>query len=44
MRFSIFLITVIMLSLALLYVLGDRRQPEARLITQDIELNGREQP
>lgn len=41
MKFLLFLLTVIILSLAVLYVLGDRRQPQTRTITQEVELPAR---
>ncbi|MEO0699958.1 MAG: hypothetical protein AAFY81_09640 [Pseudomonadota bacterium] len=41
MRFVIFLLTLVVLSLAVLYVLGDRRQPQSVPITQEVELNAR---
>lgn len=44
MRFFVFLLTLVILSLALLYVLGDRRQPQSRTITEDIDLSRPEQP
>lgn len=42
MKFALFLLTLIVLSVALLYVLGDRRQPQTRTITQEVELEARE--
>ncbi|MCQ8184378.1 hypothetical protein [Parvularcula maris] len=41
MKFAFFLLTLIILSVALLYVLGDRRQPQTRTITQEVELQAR---
>ena len=37
MRFFLFLVTLAILSLALLYVLGDRRQPQTRTMTEPVE-------
>jgi len=37
MRFLLFLLTLAVLSVALLYVLGDRRQPQTRTITDEVE-------
>jgi hypothetical protein len=44
LRFVIFLLTLVVLTLALLYVLGDRRQPQTRTITQEVELPARQAP
>ena len=41
MKFAVFLLAVVVLTVALLYVLGDRRQPITRTITQEVELNAR---
>jgi hypothetical protein len=41
MKFLLFLLTLIVVSVALLYVLGDRRQPQTRTITQEVELQAR---
>ncbi|MFC3302816.1 hypothetical protein [Parvularcula lutaonensis] len=41
MRFISFLVTLLILAVVLLYVLGDRRQPETRTITQEVELDAR---
>jgi hypothetical protein len=40
-KFALFLLTLILLSVALLYVLGDRRQPQTSTITQEVELQAR---
>jgi len=41
MKFVVFLLTLLILSIAVLYVLGDRRQPVPRTMTQEVELNAR---
>jgi hypothetical protein len=41
LRFVVFLLTLVVLSLVILYVLGDRRQPQSRTITQEVELEAR---
>ena len=41
MKFFAFLLVVVVLSVALLYVLGDRRQPVTKTITQEVELGAR---
>ncbi|MEM9839126.1 MAG: hypothetical protein AAF830_08220 [Pseudomonadota bacterium] len=38
MRFLVFLLTLLVLSLVLLYVLGDRRQPQSRTITEEVPI------
>ena len=38
MRFTLFLVVLVILSLALIYVVGDRRQPTLRVIEQDVPL------
>jgi hypothetical protein len=37
----VFLLTLVVLSVVILYVLGDRRQPQSRTITQEVELEVR---
>ncbi|NNU14865.1 hypothetical protein HK107_00830 [Parvularcula sp. ZS-1/3] len=41
MKFLAFLLTLVVLTVALLYVLGDRRQPQTKTITQEVELQAR---
>ncbi|WP_156032564.1 hypothetical protein [Parvularcula oceani] len=42
MRFFLFLLVLLVLTLVMLYVLGDRRQPSQRVIEQEVELQARE--
>ena len=39
-KFTLFLVVFFVLAVILLYVLGDRMEPETRQIHQEIELNG----
>lgn len=39
MRFLLFLVVLLIMTLILLYVLGDRQQPQRRTVTQEVELS-----
>ncbi|MGV6820573.1 MAG: hypothetical protein ACWA5T_08770 [Parvularcula sp.] len=41
MRFTLFLIALIICTLVLIYVVGDRRQPSVQVIEQEVELKAR---
>ena len=41
MRFLLFLVVLLILTLVGLYVVGDRQQPAQRMIEQDVELTPR---
>lgn len=41
MRFTLFIVFLIVFTLILLYVVGDRRQPTQTLVEQEIELEAR---
>ncbi len=38
MRFTLFLVALVVSTLILLYVVGDRREPAQRVIEQEVEL------
>ena len=41
MRFTMFLLVLVLCTVVLLYVVGDRRQPVQRIIEQEVELEAR---
>lgn len=41
MRFTVFLVALLVFTLILLYVIGDQRQPPQRIIEQEVELQAR---
>lgn len=41
MRFLLFLLVLLIMTVILLYVVGDRRQPSQRVIEQEVELRAR---
>lgn len=44
MRFLSFLAVLLVLTLAVLYVLGDRQTPQRRAVEQEVELKARQTP
>ena len=42
MRFLAFLVVLLILTLVGLYVVGDRQQPQQRVIEQEVELKARQ--
>lgn len=43
MRFLSFLLVLLVLTLGVLYVLGDRQEPQRRVTTQEVELKARQE-
>lgn len=41
MRFTVFILALVVFTLILLYVIGDRRQPSQKMIEQEVELQAR---